>query len=425
MSVRPAHEPSRVFRQPQQLWDDPAVHAPALGCRGCRDFGVCGGLHTEAGIFLDCHDLCTCSDKSKCDMVCRFNPAHFVARMREIDGFELSKLPRFEELPVPSLPPVVPFIHHKYSRAMPLNEPVVAIPLCELVDLGSGQLHVRTRGELSARFLVPAEASIVVSGVDKDRIIERWWELDNRPALIAQLRELGLTMVTAPNYSVLTDVPRTDNLHAMKRIFMVWSEFTAAGLPAALHVNARTEHDYSRWAALIRERPEIGVVAFEFATGCGRGERIAFHTSQLMSLARRVGRPLDIVVRGGLHVLPQLTQAFRRVTLLETHSFSRTQRRRRAYFDEAGRLHWAPSPTEIGASLDELLAHNVKVVRVAMEMAMQKTSKPIRFVRRTRDVTPNRDNETGQISFFDNAQFAIRTQIVTAKRENVIPAAKA
>ncbi|MDX1170676.1 DUF4417 domain-containing protein [Sinorhizobium medicae] len=358
-------------------------------------------------------------------MVCRFNPAHFVARMREIDGFELGTLARVQELPLPSLPPVVPFIHHKYSRAVPLNEPVVAIPLCELVDLGSGQLHVRTREELSARFLVPAGAAIVVSGVDKDNIIERWWELNNRPALIAQLRKLGITTVTAPNYSVLTDVPRTDNLHAMKRIFMVWSEFAAAGLPAALHVNARTEHDYKRWAELIRERPEISVMAFEFATGCGRGERINFHTSQLMLLARRVGRPLDIVVRGGLHVLPQLTQAFRWVTLLETQSFSRTQRRRRAYLDEAGRLHWAHSPTEVGAPLDELLAHNVKVVRVAMEMAMQKPSKAIQFVRSPRNIVPNRNDETRQISFFDNAQLATRAQIVTAKREDMIPASKA
>src|SRR3546814_9783342 len=111
MSVRPAHEPSRVFRQPQRLWDDPALHTSALGCRGCKDFGICGGLHTEAGIFLDCHDLCTCSDQSKCDMVCRFNPSHFVARMREIDGFELGTLPRLEELPPPNLPPEIGRAH--------------------------------------------------------------------------------------------------------------------------------------------------------------------------------------------------------------------------------------------------------------------------------------------------------------------------
>ena len=51
------------------------------------------------------------------------------------------------------------------------------------------------------------------------------------------------------------------------------------GLPAALHVNARTEHDYARWGELIADRQEIEILAFEFATGCGRGERIDWHVA--------------------------------------------------------------------------------------------------------------------------------------------------
>ena len=424
MSIRPAHEPSRIFPQPQRLWDNPAVHTPALGCRNCKDFGTCGGLHTEAGVFLDCHDLCTCADKSKCDMVCRFNPSHFVARMREIDGFEFDNIPRFKELPLPNMPLVVPLIHHKYSRSSVLNEPVVAISLYELVNMGNGELHVRTREELAQRFLVPANASIVVSGVGKDPSIERWWEFEDRFSLIAQLRDLGISMITAPNYSVLTDVPRTDNLHAIKRIFMAWAEFASAGLPAALHLNARTEHDYRRWADLIRERPEIGVVAFEFATGCGRGERIEFHAAQLSLLARRVGRPLNLVVRGGLRVLPQLNRAFNKVTLLETDAFTRTHRRRRAHFNEAGRLRWAPWPTDADAPLDDLLAHNIKVVRAAIEMEMQKPLGSTHVIRRVRGTTQNRNNEPRQGSLFGDFQLAGQAQIVTTQREDMVPATK-
>jgi hypothetical protein len=59
MNRRPAHEPSRQFRQPQRLWDDATRHAPSLGCSNCLDRDRCGGVHTDAGI-LDCRDLCTC-----------------------------------------------------------------------------------------------------------------------------------------------------------------------------------------------------------------------------------------------------------------------------------------------------------------------------------------------------------------------------
>jgi len=213
-------------------------------------------------------------------------------------------------------------------------------------------------------------------------------------------------------------------LHAIKRIFMAWAEFASAGLSAALHLNARTEYDYQRWADLIRERPEIGVVAFEFATGCGRGERIEFHAAQLVLLARSAGRPLDIIVRGGLRVLPQLNQAFRRVTLLETDAFTRTHRRRRAYLNEAGRLRWAAWPTEADAPLDELLAHNIKTVQTAIEMEVQKPSAPVRIVRRIRRTAHDRNYEPSQGSFFDNLHFALQTQVVPAKREDIIPAPK-
>lgn len=85
MNFRPAHEPSRQFRHPQRLWDDATQHAPSLGCSICLERDRCGSVHTDAGI-LDCRDLCTCADKTKCDMVCRFNPGLFVARMREVGG---------------------------------------------------------------------------------------------------------------------------------------------------------------------------------------------------------------------------------------------------------------------------------------------------------------------------------------------------
>src|SRR3546814_9232947 len=104
---------------------------------------------------------------------------------------------------------------------------------------------------------------------------------------------------------LLTDVPRTDNLHAMKRILMATVEMMQAGLPTALHANARTERDFERWGELIAERPEIQYLAFEFATGAGRGERLDWHVAQLTALAARVPPRLGLVVRGGMRVLEQ------------------------------------------------------------------------------------------------------------------------
>jgi hypothetical protein len=387
MNRRPAHEPSRQFRQPQRLWDDATRHAPSLGCPTCLERDRCGGVHTDAGI-LDCGDLCTCADKSKCDMVCRFNPGLFVARMREVGGLGFDNAPRTSANGVPTIPLVVPFVDHRYGRAAILDEPVVAVSLYELVNMATGKVHVASRAELAARFLIPEGAQVTVSGVDKDGPIERWWELKDRRSILAALKDLGIALVTTPNYSVLTDVPRTDNLHAMKRILLAWNEMASAGVATALHVNGRTEHDYARWGALIADRPEIEILAFEFATGCGCGERIDWHVAQLCALADRVARPLAIVVRGGGRKLDTLRQHFAQVSLVETGAFARTIRRRKAYLTEAGRLKWAKFATPMGAPIDDLFAHNVSLVRSAYEMPRRAAvaSRPrLRLPRRTAD----------------------------------------
>jgi hypothetical protein len=422
MNERPSIEPSRYFPHPQRLWDDDIRHAPSLGCPTCLEFNRCGGVHTDAGV-LDCRDLCSCRDKSRCDMVCRFNQRLFVARMREVGGLSFDTAPRVPPRGVPALPRLVPFIDHRYGRTGTLNEPVVALSLYEVVNMATGQLHVASQDELAARFLIPVDAMIVLSGVDKDGPIERWWELPNRPELLRGLANLGIAAITAPNYSVLLDVPRTDNLHAMKRILLAWTEMAAAGLHAALHVNARTDHDYRRWGGLIAKRPEIEILAFEFATGGGRGERIDWHVDQLCTLADRVARPLTLIIRGGGRKATQLRRHFSQVSLLDTEAFARAIRRKRAVLTESGQLKWASSPTPKGAPIDDLVAHNVRTVRSAHELGAEPSPRLRSIIARGR--APDRNDHPIQPSFLSDLKMPAEAGSVTPKPQRVIAAAKA
>ena len=224
---------------------------------------------------------------------------------------------------------------------------------------------------------------------------------------------------------MLTDVPRTDNLYAMKRILLAWTEMASAGIATALHVNGRTEHDYLRWSDLIAKRPEIEILAFEFATGCGRGERIDWHVNQLCGLADRVGRPLAIVVRGGGRKLEELRQNFAQVTLVETDAFARAIRRRRAYLylTEAGRLEWAEFPTPEGAPIDDLFAHNVILVRKSYETPLHAAiaSRPLpRRPRRAAD----RDGEAVQPRLLNEFNLAGEAWGVAPEPQGVVAAAK-
>lgn len=348
----------RLVRNAQSLWDDAATMPCSLGCVSCVDRPICGGAHNNAS-FFDCSDYCRCNDKATCDLVCRENPKQFVERLREVGGLDFMNVPRAPIVPIDALPPMVPLIEHATARVASLNSPIVALPLYALLDVDAGMLRYPDRGALSQKFGIDPNARLVISGVARDRKIESYWAAKDRPALLDQLAALDIALITPPNYSVLSDVPRTDNLHAMKRILITATEMMQAGLPTALHVNARTERDYQRWAELIAERPEIQYVAFEFATGAGRGARLDWHVAQLNALAARVSQPLGLVVRGGIRALEPLRAAFAAVTMIDTDAFTKTRCRQEAQFRPNGQLVWRKHPTPRGAPIDALLQQNV------------------------------------------------------------------
>ncbi|HTT76976.1 MAG TPA: hypothetical protein VMF50_13490 [Candidatus Binataceae bacterium] len=220
---------------------------------------------------------------------------------------------------------------------------------------------------MAKNYRIPATMPIILTGTSHDAPLERWWSLGSRRReVIRSLRALDIALVTTPNFSLFIDQPRWDDLHSIKRIALVHEEFLSEGLPAALHVNARTEHDWRRWRDYIAGRPEVTHIAFEFATGSGWAGRMDWHTNQLIQLATAIERPLHLVLRGGANVLPRLSKAFSAITFLESSAFLKTVKRQRAMLTAAGTVSWQPSPTGRNEMLDGLLTNNWQVVGASL-----------------------------------------------------------
>jgi hypothetical protein len=337
-------------------------HPLSLGCTRCPDRAVCGGLHVDRGIF-DCTALC-CGNPRRCDAVCRNKPDDFVRRFREVGGFSLDDIPRVRVLAAPPLPDVVPTLFHGDRREAPFDGSVaVCLPLYKVIHRQDGTIRHSNRSHLAEEFRISSEIPVILTGTATDPPLERWWSLGaRRRIMIRALRELGVALVTTPNFSLFVDQPRWDDLHSIKRIALAHEEFLSEGIPAALHVNARTDQDWERWRAYIVSRPEITHIAFEFATGAGRAERIRWHADQLEWVAAAVDRPLHLVVRGGGKILPRLAAAFSRLTVLETSAFVKTVKRQQAELTATGAVTWRPSPTDGATTLDSLLAKNWEIV---------------------------------------------------------------
>jgi hypothetical protein len=178
---------------------------------------------------------------------------------------------------------------------------------------------------------------------------------------VAALAAIEPAVVTAPNFSLFLNVPRENDLHNMKRIALCWHELTAAGIPAALHVNARTDHDWSRWAEFIRARSEVTTIAFEFATGARSKARGEWHVKQLVLLRERVGRDLALVLRGE-QLMKELTTAYPQIVHINTSPYVKTIKRYQAIQSLDGALAWRKSMTMIDEPIDGLLQRNVDVV---------------------------------------------------------------
>jgi hypothetical protein len=233
-----------------------------------------------------------------------------------------------------------------------------------MFDRRTGAPRFSDHAALCAAFAIKAGTTIVLSGTDRDPPLERWWGLGaaKRQTIIRALKVAGVGLVTTPNYSLFLDRPRWDDLHAIKRIAIVHEEFLCEGLPAALHVNGRTETDFRRWTDYVAARPEITHLAYEFTTGTGWAGRREQHAAWLVGLATSVDRPLHLVMRGGTEMLAALTAAFASTSLLEISIFMKTVMRQLAYRKRNATLGWRASPTAAGAPLDDLFAGNLAEV---------------------------------------------------------------
>ena len=341
----------------QSLTHDPIANPLSLGCPVCAHYHVCGGLNVRASI-IDCLDLC-CGVPGRCSRVCRNKPTNYVQQVCEIGGYAFDNVDRTPTITIPLQHDIVPMVYHGSRRASALENEVFALRLADIVNFKTGKLRFKSRKALGEAFRIADNADIILSGVDHDYRIEPWWTLgENRIFLIRTLAELGVKIVTAPNFSVVLDHPRTDDLHALKRIALVFAEFQNAGLACALHPNGRTQQDFERWGRFISDREEVRVLAYEFITGSNRIGRKQFHLDRLAELAAQAGRDLDIIVRGDPRVIPFLRSHFRKVVYIKTNSFLKTVHRQ--YAERVGnrKLNWNSAPTKHNECIDKLFAHN-------------------------------------------------------------------
>jgi hypothetical protein len=341
----------------QQLCHD-GKSTMSLGCLNCYTKPVCGGLHVHAAMF-SCRALC-CNKPAACQSVCTRRGAAYINHLQEVHGLSLGGLSKLSAVKTPTLPPLVPMIYSRSRRENVVRSPAVAIPLAAVIDRREGNLKFADRAALSEAFLFEPTAQIVISGVDVDQSLERYWSKARAAGVVQAIANLNPALVTTPNFSLFVDVPREDNLHNMKRIAICWHELVEAGIPTALHLNGRTDADWKDWISFLKEHVEIDALAIEFATGLRNPARGEWHVEHLESLRRVVDRDLALVVRGN-RFSERLKRSFPRLIEIDTSIYMKSVKRQLSYKDGTHRK-WRRTMTLIDQPLDDLFQENVDTV---------------------------------------------------------------
>lgn len=344
----------------------------ALGCMSCFDLSRCGGLKRQKAAF-NCLDDC-CNSPTNCRRVCPNNAAQFVSQMREVvDYWDLSHAPRATALQPASIQSHVPIVYHRGSVGAPRADKQVVLSLYQMYSRLDGRPRFRDRQHLNQTFALNADCEVILSGVAPDSSVESWWSLGSvgRREAMAGLRDLGVVLVTVPNFSYTLGEPRWSALHAMSRTACVFNEFLGAGIQAALHVSGAHDRDYERWTAFVCQRKEVQHISAEFITGPALSDRRDWHVEHLASLAQSIGRDVHLCLRGRSSVVPLLARYFRQLSYIDARPFMATMKRERfvPHNNRHQRVEFVR--TEVGASLDALWQNNVEQRRSYIDLSRE------------------------------------------------------
>jgi hypothetical protein len=370
----------------------------SLGCQNCVERSVCGGIRSAAGSLNGCRDFCDCADPQQCRWVCPKSPIKYYLRKNETNGFDFDDVPFAKPVAITKLPDFASVVYARKLGEEILDLPIAALPFSAAFANVNRRAIAYTTEEIAARCNVRARKWIL-SGVEQDRRVERWWKMDNHREALEAARRTGVILATTPNFSSIIDVPRPDNLHALKRILICWEEIQNAGIAGAVHLNGRTDYDMQRMAAFIRIHKEIDFVACEFLTGAAKSDCAQSYLDRIKRLVTKVDRPLKLVTRGGFAYLSTLESLFSQVIFLDAAAFTKTHKRKSATVLPSGKIKWSHYGTAPGAPLVDLLRHNLS--RTAAAQAIRRSGGQLFQVNPERSLArpktdPRTDNEALQ-----------------------------
>ena len=315
-----------------------------LGCQRCAFLEPCGGT-TEFDCFADC-----CGQPATCRLACP-KAERWVEAVQDGGGIEMQPSYQITQ-DGDDLPDYVPHVLHASGRSGRFSWGYVALTTFDITAPAS-PTSFSGPSDLRRYFCVAEDARIVLLSVGKDNRLEHHWRYSASHHLAEYLAALGISHITAPNFSMAHNDPRPEHLVNRSRSLREAERFTAAGLSVIPHLNAVTQKDWDCWRDFFKDHLHLSVVAQEFQTGLAVRHKARWHIWQLMNIEQALGRGFRLLAIGGRRHLPLLV-GLGAVTIADANPFIKTQMRQKLVDGK-----WLRHANTEGELLDRLLNDNV------------------------------------------------------------------
>lgn len=316
-----------------------------LGCQRCELLPLCGGT-TE----FDCYPRCCHCEPEACTLACP-RAENWVEPVRDGGGMEMKRRYTIRQT-ADDVPNYIPHIQHGSSRQAFLSSGYVALTTFDVTSPDSKRVFGGP-SDLRQHFRIAEHARILLLSIGKDNRLEHHWRYSASRHLPEYLASLGISHITAPNFSFALNDPRPEHLVNRNRSLREAERFTAAGLSVVPHVNAFNDKDWDCWRHFFRDHPHLMMISQEFQTGLATRNKARWHIWQLMNIEQSLGRGFRLIAVGGRRHLPLLT-GLRAVTITDVNPFLKTQMRQKLVNGI-----WLKHTTAEGEPLDSLLEFNV------------------------------------------------------------------
>ncbi len=321
-----------------------AIGTPmGLGCERCPLLKPCGGT-TE----FDCYANC-CGIPKNCTLACP-RADNWVSVVQDAGGMTMRRSYAIRH-GLDNLPLYIPHVHHGYSRSGFLSSKWAALTTFDVTAPDSDR-RFNGPSDLRRYFRLSPDSEVLLLSIGKDNRLEHHWHYSESRELAKYLACLGVSHITAPNFSFPLDVPRPEHLVNRSRSLCEAERFSAEGLSVIPHVNAFNRQDWNCWRSFFRDHRHLSIVAQEFQTGLASRTKAKWHIWQLMNIEQALGRGFRLIAVGGRRHLPLLV-GLSAVTITDANPFRKAHARQKLI---NGR--WVKAPTEKGLPVDGLLEIN-------------------------------------------------------------------